>query len=101
VLDITTRAYDTYGRLVGVPSDGQSETRAELDAIQSELIAYYDESFDVSRTRTGAFVRREKRKAIRRVRREMQDDSAGPAGLTTLGRRVAGKVRGRFRGESA
>jgi hypothetical protein len=103
VLEITTRAYDSYGRLVGVPSERQSETRAELDAIQSELIAYYDESFDVSRTRTGAFVRREKRKAIRRVRGEMQDDSdtAGPAGLTTLGRRVAGKVRGRFRGESA
>jgi hypothetical protein len=71
VLDLATRTYDAYGRLVGVPADDQAGSRAELDAIQAELTAYYDECFDVSRTRTGAFVRREKRKAVRRVREEL------------------------------
>ena len=72
LLDLATRTYDTYGRLVGVPATEQGGTRAELDAIQAELTAYYDESFDVARTRTGANVRREKRKAARRVREEMR-----------------------------
>jgi hypothetical protein len=72
LLDLATRTYDTYGRLVGVPAAEQGGTRAELDAIQAELTAYYDESFDVARARTGANVRREKRKVARRVREEMR-----------------------------
>jgi hypothetical protein len=72
LLDLATRTYDTYGRLVGVPAAEQDGTRAELDAIQAELTAYYDEAFDVARARTGANVRREKRKVARRVREEMR-----------------------------
>lgn len=95
VLDLTTRAYDTYGGLVGVPTEQQSATREELDAIQAELIAYYDESFDVARTRTGAYVRREKRKAIRRVREEQR--SSDTSTLGDRARHLAGAVRGRLR----
>jgi hypothetical protein len=97
VLDLTTRAYDTYGRLVGVPAERQGDTRAELDAIWAELVAYYDESFDVSRTRTGAYVRREKRKAVKRVRAELRDQQPSGGQVAELGRRVAGAVRGRLR----
>jgi hypothetical protein len=71
LLDLATRTYETYDRLVGVPAERQGDSRAELDAIQAELTAYYEESFDVSRTRTGAFVRREKRRAERRVREQL------------------------------
>jgi hypothetical protein len=95
VLDLATRTYDTYGRLVGVPADDQAGSRAELDAIQAELTAYYDECFDVSRTRTGAFVRREKRKAVRRVREELQPDR--PAGRLAVVRRAVATRLGRGR----
>jgi hypothetical protein len=96
VLDLATRTYETYGRLVGVPADGQGDSRAELDAIQAELTAYYEESFEVSRTRTGAFVRREKRKAVRRVREELAEAPAA-AGLGSSLRRRASAVVGRLR----
>jgi hypothetical protein len=93
VLDLVTRTYDTYGRLVGVPAEEQADSRAELDAISEELAAYYDECFDVARTRTGATVRREKRKAARRVREEMRNREPEPGRLTALRRTVAGKLR--------
>jgi hypothetical protein len=95
VLDLATRTYETYGRLVGVPADQQGDSRAELDTIQAELTAYYEESFEVSRTRTGAFVRREKRKAVRRVREELAETppAARAAGLAgSLRRRVSATV---------
>jgi hypothetical protein len=95
VLDLATRTYETYGRLVGVAADDQLESRAELDAIQAELTAYYEESFEVSRTRTGAFVRREKRKAVRRVREELQPDR--PAGRLAVVRRAVATRLGRGR----
>ncbi|MDX6358641.1 MAG: hypothetical protein QOH37_1695 [Nocardioidaceae bacterium] len=93
VLDLATRTYETYGRLVGVAADDQKESRAELDAIQAELTAYYEESFEVSRTRTGAFVRREKRKAVRRVREELQVER--PAGRLSAVRRAVATRLGR------
>ena len=93
VLDLVTRTYDTYGALVGVPAADQAGPRAELDAIWDELSAYYDECFDVARTRTGATVRREKRKAVRRVREEMRKQRAEEGRLTSLRRTVAGKLR--------
>ena len=65
MLDLATRTYDTYGRLVGATAAEQDDTRGELDASRAELAAYYDECFDVARNRTGAFARREKRKAVR------------------------------------
>ncbi|MFZ2014690.1 MAG: hypothetical protein WAV00_12765 [Nocardioides sp.] len=94
-LDLVTRAYDTYGRLVGVPAEQQGEARAELDDLTAELSAYFDECFDVARNRTGAITRKEKRKAVRRVREEMrslQASSDGP--LLTFGRRAKAKLRG-------
>lgn len=93
VLDLVTRTYDTYGRLVGVPAEDQAAPRADLDAIWDELAAYYDECFDVARTRTGATVRREKRKAVRRVREELRNTEAEEGRLTALRRTVAGKLR--------
>jgi hypothetical protein len=90
VLDLAARTYDAYGRLVGVPADDQVDSRAELDAIQAELTAYYDECFEVSRTRTGAFARREKRKAVRRVRDELTSSQGRSPGRTG---RVAGLRR--------
>jgi hypothetical protein len=95
VLDLVTRTYDTYGRLVGVPAEQQRETRAELDALRDELKAYYDECFDVARTRTGAFARREKRKAVRRVREEMKAAAASQrgGGVADLARRAVGRLR--------
>lgn len=92
LLDLATRTYDLYGRLVGVPASETGETRAQLDEIQAELTAYYDESFDVARTRTGATVRREKRRAVRRVREEL-DTAAPESRLAEIRRTVAGKLR--------
>ncbi len=86
VLDLATRSYDALGDLVGVPAAEQGDTRAGLGLLQAELTAYYDESFDVARTRTGAFVRREKRKAVRRVREEGAQHPA--AGRLTAVRRT-------------
>jgi hypothetical protein len=74
VLDLATRAYDAYGRLVGVPPVDQQQARADLDALRAELQDYYDECFYVARTRTGAFARSEKRKVARRVRQEMRQE---------------------------
>jgi hypothetical protein len=94
VLDLATRAYDTYGRLVGTGADGQVESRADLDALRDELNAYYDECFDVARTRTGAFARREKRKVARRVREEMRQAAAEQStGVSELARRAVGRLR--------
>ncbi len=92
LLDLATRTYDTYGQLVGAGATDGGETRAQLDAIRAELTAYYDESFDVARNRTGANVRREKRKTARRVREEMS--AAEPESrFAALRRTVAGKLR--------
>jgi hypothetical protein len=93
LLDLATRTYEAYGRLVGVPADGQGDSRDQLDTIQAELTAYYEESFEVSRTRTGAFVRREKRKAVRRVREEMRPDE--PEGRLAAVRRTVARRLGR------
>jgi hypothetical protein len=95
LLDLATRTYQTYDRLVGVPAEAQGASRAELEAIQAELTAYYEESFDVSRTRTGAFVRREKRKVERRVRGQLQTSRATGNG-PELRRRLSDTV-GRLR----
>ncbi len=94
VLDLATRSYDALGALVGVPAAEQGDTRAELDALQAELTAYYDESFDVARTRTGAFARREKRKAVRRVREELSASPSAEGRLTALRRTVTDRLRG-------
>jgi hypothetical protein len=94
VLDLATRVYDTYGRLVGTGPAEQSETRATLDALKDELTAYYDECFDVARNRTGAFARKEKRRVARRVREEMrQAASEEGRGVTDLARRAVGRFK--------
>jgi hypothetical protein len=96
VLDLATRTYDTYGRLVGTSADEQSATRAELDALRAELGAYYDECYEVARNRTGAFARREKRKVARRVREEMRQAAAEDSPVARAGafvRRTTGRLR--------
>jgi hypothetical protein len=97
VLDLATRTYDAYGRLVGVAAPDQAATRAELDALWQELRAYYDECFDVARTRTGAFARSEKRKVARRVRQEMRQAAAqekhGLAAVGDQARRALARLR--------
>jgi hypothetical protein len=94
VLDLATRGFDAYGRLVGTTAAEQVATRGELDALAAELRAYYDECFDVSRTRTGAFVRREKRKAARRVREEMRQAAAERGNVIgALARRTVSRLR--------
>jgi hypothetical protein len=94
VLDLATRAYDAYGRLVGVPAVEQQQARADLDSLRAELQAYYDECFDVARTRTGAFARSEKRKAVRRVRQEMREaESERRAGIPAPVQRAWARLR--------
>jgi hypothetical protein len=98
VLDLATRTYDAYGRLVGVPAPEQTEPRGELDVLRDELGAYYDECFDVARTRTGAFARREKRKAVRRVREELRQAAAEPTqgvgvGVGGIAKRAVARLR--------
>jgi hypothetical protein len=96
VLDLATRTYDTYGRLVGATAAEQAAVRAELDALRTELADYYDECFDVARNRTGAFARRERRKAVRRVREEMRQSAAEhspTARARALARRTVGRLR--------
>jgi hypothetical protein len=75
--DLAARVYETYGRLVGTMPGAQTEVRAQLDALGAEFVDFYDECFDVARTRTGATVRKERRKAIRRVREEQRDAGHG------------------------
>ena len=79
VRDLTRRVYETYGRLVGTTADQQVEVRAELDALGSEFVDYYDEAYDVARSRTGAHARRERRKGVRRVREELRNQEPAPA----------------------
>jgi hypothetical protein len=71
VLDLASRVYDAYGELVGLSANEQARVRAALDDLRAEFFAYYDECFDVSRSRTGAHTRRERRRAVRRVREEL------------------------------
>jgi hypothetical protein len=94
VLDLATRVYDVYGRLVGAGATEQAKTRSALDELHEELSDYYNECFDVARTRTGAFARRERRKAARRVREEMrQAEAAQSRGVTDLARRAVGRLK--------
>lgn len=99
VLDLATRTYDTYGGLVGTTPEEQDTTRAELDALREELNAYYDECYDVARNRTGAFARRERRKAAKRVREEMRQAAAERTPWARA-RTIAGRAVGRLRRSS-
>ncbi len=93
---LAERVYDTYGRLVGATREGQAEVQPDLDALREEYAAYFDECFDVARSRTGARVRRERRQTARRVRQEQREPET-PA-LTTRARRLAGAARRRAGG---
>jgi hypothetical protein len=70
--DLAARVYDTYGRLVGTAADEQAGVRADLDALGEEFSALYDEAFEIARHRTGALARKEKRKAVRKVREDLK-----------------------------
>jgi hypothetical protein len=83
-LDLAARVYETYSRLVGVAPDGQDETRRDLDRLAVDFQGFFDECFEVSRSRTGARVRQERRKAARRGRA----DAAVPASSAATGRRT-------------
>lgn len=94
VLDLATRTYDAYGQLVGISAPEQHGVRVALDALRAELSAYYDECFEVARTRTGAVARRERRKAARRVREELRRAAAEENhGLADLARQTIGRFR--------
>jgi hypothetical protein len=94
VLDLATRTYDTYGGLVGTAPETQAETRRQLDALRAELGAYYDECFDVARNRTGAFARKERRKAARRAREELRQAVPDQShGVGDLARRAVSRLR--------
>lgn len=66
-LTFATRVYDAYGRLVGRRAEDQDEVRADLDELRAEFTAWYDESFDVARSRTGSRVRRDRRQVARKA----------------------------------
>lgn len=93
VQDLATRVYDTYGRLVGAPAEDQDQVRADLDRLGEEFTGYFDECFDVSRSRSGANARQERRKAARRVREELgraaTHQPAAPSPPDTLRHRLA------------
>jgi hypothetical protein len=94
VLELATRTYEIYGQLIGTGPDEQGEIRTSLDSLREELFAYYDECYDVSRTRTGAFARKERRKAARRAREEMRKvRTEQSGGVGDLARRAVGKLR--------
>ncbi len=78
-LDLTSRVYDAYGRLVGRTADEQDDARTELDELGAEFTAWYDECFEVARSRTGARVRKERRQAARRAREEALAGHEGTA----------------------
>ena len=75
-LDLATRVFDTYSRLVECPGEDPDAVRSDLDALGDEFVAWFDECFEVSRARTGARVRHERRTALRRTRTEMRDQMA-------------------------
>ncbi len=96
VLSLAQRVYDTYGGLVGVSAAEQQPVRSSLDELSTEFTEYYDECFDVARNRTGATVRRERRKAVRRVREKLSQpppDHEEP-GAHSLRGRLKGLVPG-------
>ena len=94
-LDLATRVYDTYGGLVGRKAEDQDAVRAELDALRDEFTAWYDECFDVARSRTGARIRRERRQAARKAREQALASVEEPAGLGTRARGLLRRVGGR------
>jgi hypothetical protein len=86
-LDLATRVYAAYGQLEGRAAHEQDDVRAELDGLGAEFAAWYDECFDVSRSRTGARVRKERRQAGRRARK------LAPAGGERTARGYLGRAR--------
>jgi len=98
---LAERVYDAYGRLVGDPEAAEA-VQADLDSLREEYSAYFDECFDVARSRTGARVRRERRQTTRRVRQEERDtaeaDTSGRAQQLAGGaRRRAGNLLRKLR----
>ena len=86
-LDFGSRVYSTYDGLVGRRAEEQDDVRAQLDALREEFTAWYDECFDIARSRTGARVRRERRQAARKAREQAlagQAEQAGPGPIARL-----------------
>ena len=97
--DLASRVYVAYGRLVGTATEDQGPVRAELDALGTEFADLYDEAFEIARHRTGAHARKERRKAVRKVREELKaahgEEIAAlrPAPPTSLRDRIGSLVR--------
>lgn len=70
--DLASRVYDAYGRLVGTTAAEQTAVRADLDALGVEFADLYEEAFEIARHRAGAQARKERRKAVRKVREELK-----------------------------
>lgn len=71
VRGLVERTYEGCHGLIGVPADAQGPARDRLDELHEEFRAAYDEAAEIARHRTGATVRAERRKAIRKTRREL------------------------------
>lgn len=93
--DLATRVYETYGRLVGADAAAQVGVQAELDALNEEFLAFYEESYDVVRSRTRAGERRERRKGARKVRQELTKAHAADLAARDRARHDA-SLRGRI-----
>ena len=101
-LDLAERVFAAYDHLVGVAGEDQQSIRRDLDALGGEFTAYFDECFEVSRSRSGARAREERRKAMRRARLEQQPtaavDSPTHTGAEGRATRFAAAVRSRLNG---
>jgi len=103
VRDLTARTYAALDRLVGTTAVEQTPVRTELDALREEYAALYDEAYDIALSRTRAHTRRERRKAIARVRAELTGAGRAVPDTRTvdlareIGRRVRLRVGERVR----
>ena len=101
-LSLAERVFTTYGRLIGVPNENQQSVREDLDALAAEFTGYFDECYDVSRSRSGARARQERRKAMRRARVEQERGDAVRApthvGARSRATRLAAEARSRLAG---
>lgn len=105
-LDLAERVYDTYDRLVAVPPGEQADTRSDLDRLAEEFTAFFDECFEVSRSRMRVRLRQERQKTARRVRAELEATpppalSEGPrARVTRLAAGLRDQLDRRVRGRA-
>ncbi len=92
VRDLTARTYEAHRGLVGLPADQQDAVRKQLDALSEEFRATYEEAAEIARHRTGATVRAERRKAVRRTRQEHAAKTSQPETPPSRAAKLRGRV---------